>query len=248
MVAATSTEGRLRNTIHSLSEVDITEPRRLIREHRERTGETLSLTAYVVRCLARAVAEHPELNCHRKGRRLYILDDVTVNTVMEREIGGERVPEPFPVRAAQRKSYRQIHDEIRAAQQRESTSLGSLSGTGWVVRLLPSVLFRWFVRFAGRSVKMAMRYGVVGVTAVGMFGAAASWAVPLSGATLLVTVGSIVRRPVLLDGQLQEREHLCITVSVNHDLVDGAPAARFLKRFAEILGSGEDVRETTSAP
>ncbi len=61
---------------------------------------------------------------------------------------------------------------------------------------------------------------------------------------MTVTVGSIVRRPVLDDdGTVTDREHLCLTVSFNHDIVDGAPAARFMKRFAELLASGDVVDE-----
>jgi len=41
------------------------------------------------------------------------------------------------------------------------------------------------------------------------------------------------------DGQIETREHLCLTVTFNHDIVDGAPAARFLKRFSELLMTGE---------
>ena len=56
---------RARALHHLLTEVDISEPRRIMREHKERTGETLSLTAYVVACLARAAAETPAM---RHGR------------------------------------------------------------------------------------------------------------------------------------------------------------------------------------
>jgi pyruvate/2-oxoglutarate dehydrogenase complex dihydrolipoamide acyltransferase (E2) component len=245
MVAATVAVNRESNTIHLVSEVDVSEPRRLIRAHKERSGESLSFTAYVVTCLARAVAEHPGLNSMRKGRRLVLFDDVTVNTLFERQIDGEAVPEGHPILAAQKKSFREIHSEIRAAQEHRSDRLGSLSGTPWIVSILPEFLFRRFVRLASRSVRIAMHYGVVSVTAIGMFGSGAAWGVPLTAATVTATVGSIVIRPVLVDGKVQEREHLCITVSFDHDIVDGAPAARFMKRLAEILSSGEAAREVS---
>lgn len=247
MVAATVAVNRESNTIHLVSEVDVSEPRRLIRENKERTGERLSFTAYVVACLARAVAEHPRLNSMRKGRKLVLFDDVTVNTLFEREIDGEAVPEGRPIRAAQKKSFREIHQEIREAQEHRSGRLGSLSGTPWFVSLLPEFLFRMFVRLASRSVRMAQHYGVVSVTAIGMFGSGAAWGIPLTAATVTATVGSIVRRPVLVKGEIQEREHLCITVSFDHEIVDGAPAARFMKRFGEILSSGELARDLTPA-
>jgi len=242
MAAASASIGREQNTIHMLTEVDITEPRRLIREHRERTGERLSFTAYIVACLAHAIAEQPQLNALRRGNRLIMLDDVTVGTLVERNLGGELVPEPFGIRAADKKTYRQIHDEIRAAQQASDERLGGLSETTWV-RFIPGFLLRTFIRLASRNVAMAKRYGVVTVTAVGMFGRGSLWAVPLSAATVAVAVGGIVGRPVLIDGQVEEREHLCLTLSFDHDIVDGAPAARFTGRFAELLASGEVVSD-----
>ncbi|MEW5815011.1 MAG: 2-oxo acid dehydrogenase subunit E2 [Spirochaetota bacterium] len=132
MVAVTAAVNNERNTIHGITEVDITEPRRLMREHRQRTGETLSLTAFVIACLARAVAEQPQLNSFRKGRKLILLEDVTISALVEREIEGEKVPEPVAIRAAQKKAYRQIHEEIRAVQRHGADHLGGLSGMGWV--------------------------------------------------------------------------------------------------------------------
>jgi pyruvate/2-oxoglutarate dehydrogenase complex dihydrolipoamide acyltransferase (E2) component len=183
----------------------------------------------------------------RKGRKLVLFDDVTVNTLFEREVDGEAVPEGCPIREAQRKSFREIHREIREAQDHRSDRLGSLSGTPWLVSILPESLFRVFVRLASRSVRIAQHYGVVSVTAIGMFGSGAAWGIPLTAATVTATVGSIVRRPVLVGGELQEQEHLCITVSFDHDIVDGAPAARFMKRLGEILSSGALVRDLTPA-
>jgi len=243
MVAASASVGRERNTIHAIIEVDITEPRRLMREHRQRTGERLSLTAFVITCLARAIAEHPNLNAFRKGRKLILLEDVTISALVEREIAGEQVPEPFGIRAAQTKTYRQIHDEIRAAQRHGEDGLGGLSGTRWV-RFIPGFLLRLFIRAASRSIHMMSRFGAIGVTAVGMFGNEALWFIPLSGATVAVTVGGIVERPAASGGRIETREHLCLTVTFDHDIVDGAPAARFLKRFSELLRSSEPLRDT----
>jgi pyruvate/2-oxoglutarate dehydrogenase complex dihydrolipoamide acyltransferase (E2) component len=90
------------------------------------------------------------------------------------------------------------------------------------------------------------RYGAIGITAVGMFGDKnqAVWGIPLTGgATVEVTVGGIVERPYVRDGQIETREHLCLTVTFNHDIIDGGPAARFLKRFSELLKGGALLRD-----
>lgn len=233
-----------RHTMHALVEADITEPRRLIREHREITGERLSLTAYVVACVARAVAEHPHLNSMRRGRRLIVLDDVTVVTLVERSPEGERVVEYLGIRAADKKTYRRIHDEIRAAQQRSGEPVGAVSGAMWV-RFVPNFLLQTFIRAMTHNIRWAKRYRVVGVSNVGMFGDGPGWGVAPNAGTVGVTVGGIARRPVMVEGRLEQREHLCLTISFDHDIVDGAPAARFTGRFLELLASGNALRSET---
>jgi len=231
--------------IHLVTEVDITAARKLIAEYRGRTGEGLSLTAYVVTCVARALADFPELNAFRSGRHLVVLEDVTVSVAFELEIAGESVPEPIAIQAINRKCYREVHDELRAAQNRTNEPIGSAMGTAWT-RFIPAFLLRMVTRLAYRDVGVWMQYGVVGVTSVGMFGSGPMWLVPLASSTITVSVGSIARRATLVDGAVQEREHLCLTLAFDHEVVDGAPAARFTSRFAEILSSGDDLREAVS--
>ncbi|MFA5973595.1 MAG: 2-oxo acid dehydrogenase subunit E2 [Lentimicrobiaceae bacterium] len=236
-VMASATVTKEKNTIHGITEVDITEPRRLMQKHFERTGEKLSLTAYIVTCLAHVLKDHPLLNSFHKGRKQIILDNVTVSVLVEREINGEKVPEPIGISKAETKTYLQIHNEIRDAQRQRSDYLGSFSGMSWA-RFIPDFLFLTFIRIADHNIRMAKRYGKVCVTAVGMFGRDAVWFVPHGSATVLVTVGGINRKIIKVDEELVEREHLCLTVSFDHNIVDGSPAARFMKQFSETVKSG----------
>jgi hypothetical protein len=147
------------------------------------------------------------------------------------------------IRAVDKKTYRQIHEELQGASRKGDEPLGALSGAVWVARLIPAFLFKAFIRVAARDIGMARRYGVVGVTAVGMFGPSPMWMLPLSAATVAVAVGSIVERPVAADSGVEFREHLCLTLSFNHDIINGAPAARFAKRFCELLAGGEALQD-----
>ncbi len=246
MVTASATVGRETNNIHGILEVDVTVPRQMIREHKQRTGEGLSFTAYIITCLAQAIAWHPRLNAFRKGGRMILLEDVTISCQVEREMDGESYPEPIGIRAAQSKTYRQIHDEIRAAQQLRMGEMGGLSGMKWV-RFIPGFLMRSFFKIASGMIGMNVKYGVIGVTAVGMYARGALWFIPLSAASVAITVGSIVERPVLTGGTLENHEHLCLTASFNHDIVDGSPAARFLMSFSELLQSGELLSEALAS-
>lgn len=237
MVIASASVTKKKNAFHSFTEIDITEPRRILKQHYERTGEKLSFTAYIVLCLANTVKDHPQLNSFIKGRRLIFLDDITISVLVERELGEEKVPEPVVIKGAQSKSYRQIHNEIKEAKKHKSDKLGSLTGKTWI-RFIPGFLMKTFVRMADRNIRMAKAYGKIGVTAVGMFSKEAVWFIPHGPATVLITVGSISRKVIEIDGRQESREHLCLTASFDHNIVDGAPASRFMSQFIEVARSG----------
>jgi pyruvate/2-oxoglutarate dehydrogenase complex dihydrolipoamide acyltransferase (E2) component len=224
--------------IHGLVEFDVTEARRRIAAHREQTGEALSFTAFIVGCVAAAVLEHPEVHAMRLGsRRLMIFNDVDVGVLVEREMEGRRQPIIAIVRAANRLPLRDIHAAIRRAQVEppeqawtafSSFSFIPVSALRWLWPLL-----WWIVRH--RPVVKRRFRGTIGVTALGMFAHTGGWGIPISDATD-ITVGGIVTRPAWIDGAVVPREMLAITLSVDHGLVDGAIAARFiesLRRYVE---------------
>lgn len=236
-VIASASVTEEKNAIHSFTEIDITEPRRLIREYFEKSGEKLSFTAYIVTCLAQTIKDHPQLNSFIKGRRLITLDDIIISVLIEREIIGEKVTEPIGIKNAQEKTIYQIHNEIREAKKIQSNKIGSLSGMTWF-QLVPNFLLKTFIRIADKNIHMAKKYGKIAVTAVGMFSKEAVWFIPHGSATVLITVGSINNKVVEIDGKFCTREHLCLTASFDHNIVDGAPAARFMNQFIETVKSG----------
>jgi len=53
-----TTEARRKNTIWAFGAADITEARKKIREHKEKTGESISFTAFLIACYARVLEKH----------------------------------------------------------------------------------------------------------------------------------------------------------------------------------------------
>jgi pyruvate/2-oxoglutarate dehydrogenase complex dihydrolipoamide acyltransferase (E2) component len=51
-------------------------------------------------------------------------------------------------------------------------------------------------------------------------------------------VGGIARKPAVIEERVEPRYLLNLTVAFDHDVVDGAPAARFVKRLVELIESG----------
>lgn len=231
--------------IHGLVEFDVTEARRRIAAQRERTGEALSFTAFVVGCVAAAVVEHPEVHALRLGgRRLAIYNDVDVGVLVERHMDGHRQPVITIVRAANRLPVQDIHAAIRRAQEEPPEQ--AWTGFSLVPRLpagfysLIWPLMWWIV---GRRPDIKRRFrGTIGVTAVGMFGKGGGWGIPIADATD-ITIGGIVTRPAWIDGAVVPREMLAVTLSVDHRLVDGAVAARFIESLRQRVESAHGLPE-----
>lgn len=229
--------GHRKHTVHALLEADVTPARHLLSEHKGRTGESLSFTAFVLSCLGQAVDRNRYMHAFRAwGNRLVLFDEVDVSTMIEVRSGDERYPLPHVIRAVNKRSFLDIHAEIRghqAARQRQPNPYQRLIP---LYTLVPGPLRRLVWKALFRSPHLAKQYvGTTILTSVGMFGEGSGWGITMPLYTLGVTVGSIVTRPVLASGQVEGREHLCLTLSFDHNIVDGAPAARFAQHLKELL-------------
>jgi pyruvate/2-oxoglutarate dehydrogenase complex dihydrolipoamide acyltransferase (E2) component len=231
--------------IHGLLEVDVTKAREFLQNHKARTGESLSFTAFIITCLAHAIDENKAVQACRKGSKyLMLFDEVDVATPIERDMAGQKQPIVYIIRAANKKTFREIHHEIRAAQVQAVKQ-------AWVgfrdFRFLPLVVFRvvWpiFWWLLGRFPQVQKKYGgTVGLTAVGMFGKGSGWGIPVANRTQ-ITLGGIAEKPAAVDGQIAIREYLNMTLSFDHTIIDGAPAARFTERLKELIESGYGLYE-----
>jgi hypothetical protein len=231
--------GSRRLLMHGFVEFDVTKAREFIGQHRAETGETLSFTGFLAGCLAQAIAANPRLHAYRDWRnRLVAFNDVDVVILVEPEAGAYAFP--HIIRAANRKSFREIHDEIRTVQAQPEKSVQKSGIFARLGLLLPGFVRGLFYRTLLMNPHWVKKYtGTVVITAVGMFGKGGGWGLfttPFH--TLQVTVGGIAEKPALVDGQLVLREYLCLTLTIDHLVVDGAPAARFTQCFKELVESG----------
>jgi len=230
--------GRRKHMIHGFIELDVTDARRIIREHKARTGEALSFTAFLLACLGQAVAMDRRVHASRAWRRrLVLFDDVDAGLMVETEVDGQKFPIGHVVRAVDKRMVQDMHDEIRAVQKQPSLAAGMrlLRFAAW----MPGLVRRLMLRAVDRSPHLQRQCtGTVGVSSVGMFGTHGGWGLGMPVHTLSVTVGGIAAKPGVVQGRVEVREYLQVTISFNHDIVDGAPAARFAQGFADLVERG----------
>lgn len=227
------------NVIHLLMEIDVTDARRRVKQFRRTMGEPLSFTAFLTYCLAQAIDENKSIQAYKQRSKLIVFEDVDISILIERKLGGEKAPVfPHIIKAANKKSAKEIHDEIRAAQA-EDTGLAQsarlMNLYYYVPRFIRNALWR---RWLGSPFWRKKVTGTVAISSVGMFGAGAGWGIPVPTYNLSVTVGGISKKPGVVSGNIEVREYLSLTASFDHNIVDGAPAARFAQRLRELIESG----------
>lgn len=229
---------RRKPLIHLFMEADVTQARTRLRAYRRETGQGVSFTAFLVGCLARAVDENKRVQAYRRRRKLVIFDDVDACVIVEQPVGDTRLPVPHVIRAANRRDLPGIHSEIRRFQE-----AGAEEADPWRLSrfypIFPGFLRRLFWRMLlSNPWWMKKIPGTVCITAAGMFGKGRGWGIPISAYTLTLTVGGIGPGVEMHGDRFVRREYLSLTLSFDHEIVDGAPAARFASRLRELIESG----------
>ncbi|MFC4911966.1 dihydrolipoamide acetyltransferase family protein [Actinomadura gamaensis] len=87
----------------------------------------------------------------------------------------------------------------------------------------------------GKLSPAEMTGGTFSVSNLGMFGVDSFSAVINPPEAAILAVGAVRAEPVVKDGQVVPGQRMSITLSVDHRAADGATAAQFLARLAELL-------------
>lgn len=239
---------RNRNYVQALMELDVTDCRRALKTARREGGN--SLLAWVIYCVGQSLAEHPELNCMRHGRKIIRFQDIDLATIVEMEMGDERIPRLILLRDIAHRSVQQIHEEIYAARSYNKVTgevmlddAKSVRQLGLVLRLPRFLRMLVWKRMLRNPFFIKAKMGTVSLTAVGMFGQMSGWAIPIPTMNHAVSfaMGSVVKKTAVIRGQIQIREMLSLTCFFDHDLIDGAPVGRFMRTLTKTVEKGAHV-------
>ncbi|WP_327341436.1 2-oxo acid dehydrogenase subunit E2 [Streptomyces europaeiscabiei] len=246
LVVAAQRAGRRMAAMHCLVELDVTTARELLAASRR----PVSLTAFVAASVARVAAAHPHVHAYRDWRgRLVRHHHVDVGTMVEVDTAQGLFALPHVLRDA---DVRDVHDltaELRAVKA-DPTVTGPgriLDRYGSTLTRLPGLLPAMYALLA-RSVRLRQSTGTVAVTAVGMFGAGGGFGIASPSLfPLQVVVGGLTEQPRVVDGRIGVREVLDLTITFDHNVTDGAPAARFVADLRRLVENAEVLRSSDDA-
>ncbi len=164
----------------------------------------VSVNDIVLKAVAVALSQHPEVNAHWMGDRIREFNRVHIGMAVAIE-DGLITPVIFD---ADRKRLSEISAEAR-----------ELAGRARERKLRPE-------EFTGSTFS---------VSNLGMFGIDQFTAIinpPESG---ILAIGAAEDKPVVIDGELQIRRRMRVTMSCDHRVIDGALGARFLQTLRRMI-------------
>ncbi|HLO31707.1 MAG TPA: 2-oxo acid dehydrogenase subunit E2 [Anaerolineales bacterium] len=248
---ATIDLGRLGLTKHymfGLLEIDVTAARSNARTLRK-AGQGISFTAWMVKAVSNSVVRNKQAHALLAGKRsLVIFEDVDVAIPVERVVGTAGVPLPLLIKSTNRKSIQGIQGELDAAAHQNISDERNFilsqhdfsKATLKLYYALPQwvrlLAFRWIFNNPYRAKKNS---GTVLLTTVNAAGRSAGWILPTRTLhNLSIALGSITKKPWVVGGEVKVRDILHVTITFNHDVIDGVPARKFVQDLTRQLESG----------
>ncbi|MBM4114229.1 MAG: 2-oxo acid dehydrogenase subunit E2, partial [Phycisphaerae bacterium] len=168
----------------------------------------LSVNDFIVRACALAMARHPFMNSSWGGDRVLVHQTVNVGVAvaLDEEKGGGLLV--ATLRDADRKSLRQISAETKQLSEKARTrglSIDEMSDSTFTISNL------------------------------GMFGVDHFTAIINPPNSAILACGAALQRPVVRDGELAVGWEMTATLSLDHRVIDGAMAARYLQTLKQLI-------------
>lgn len=178
--------------------------------HKESAKTKLTLTAYILKAICDGVKVVPEINSQLHDSEIEIFDDVNIGVGVATDDGGLIVP---VIKEAQNKSIAQLSDILSELTNRARK--GDLKRD----------------EISGATVSLS-NYGMTG----GLFATPIIIPQPQSA---IIGVGTLEKRAkVLEDGSIVARPMSYITLTLDHRVLDGFAANRFMSEMKRSLQSG----------
>ncbi len=233
------TIGVRKHHVAALLEVDVTRARCGLRVANRGGGSTVSFLAWLVKNVASSMALYPAT------RKMGTSVDVSI--MIERQVDGRRVVLPLLIAGASGRAVEEIEAQIVLARREPVRGALVLFGRheptlGWIYRFMPAILRRLLLdrRLANpRRTPAAM--GNVLITSVGMGGRIKGWFIPKSMHPLCIGIGAVTPKAVVMNGRIEPRQVLHLTVLADQSIVDGAPGSRWISSLVRAMENGAEL-------
>src|SRR6056297_277107 len=227
------------HTFYGLLEFDVSDLRKELRAQRS-NGAGGSLFSFMLKAIGKCLEEYPEFNSMINTKHKTTFHEVDIDIPIEVHKGNEIYNKQCIIRNINEKTLQQVDKEIEQAKRttgEEKSYMASKFGQK-LITLLPKFIVLFMFRHILKNHESVKKHsGTIFVTSVSMFSTTPGYIIPYTGGPKAVSLalGSVAKKPVVKHNEVQIREMINITAAFNHDLVDGAPAARFINRLRRYI-------------
>lgn len=167
--------------------------------------DKVSITDLLVKAVARALEIMPKMNVTLDGEEIKVLKEINIGVAIALP-DGLIVP---VVRNANQKNLYQVSKEIKGLAKRARKN-----------KLEPD----------------EMTGGTFTITNLGAYGSV-DWFTPIINQpeSAILGIGRTAEKPVVVDGQIVIRPLMGVSLAFDHRVIDGAPAAEFLKVLIDLI-------------
>ncbi len=167
--------------------------------------DKISVTAFLIKAVARALEIKPKINCMLDGDQIKVLKEINIGMAVALD-DGLIVP---PIKNANVKKLAEVSKEVKDLAKRARRN-----------KLSPDEM-------AGSTFT---------ITNVGAYNSV-DYFTPIINQpeSAILGVGRTVDKPVVVDGQIVVRPMMGLSLSFDHRIIDGAPAAEFLAVLIELI-------------
>jgi pyruvate/2-oxoglutarate dehydrogenase complex dihydrolipoamide acyltransferase (E2) component len=239
--------GLSKHHVSALIEFDVTIGREKLKELKA-NGIRISFNAWIIKVISKILEQHREASAYLYNKKkLIIFKDINISIIVQKEIGDKKVPIPLVIKKTNEKSVTEITQEI------EKSKNEILSDKDIVLNrkpkpyerlyyILPGCIRRSFWKFMLRHPRIAYKnMGNVAITSLVMAGHINGWFIHKSVHPISFGIGSIIKKPVVIENEIKIREILNMTILFDHDVIDGTPFARFLKDLSKSIEYGDEL-------
>ncbi len=229
--------------------LDCTEANAYIAWKRQTTGEKVTMTHFVGKVCAMALAEAKDLNSVIRLGKLVHRKTVDIAYLVALEEGAnlakakiERLDEK-PVEAVA-SELREMATKLKSGKDLdfEKTQNPIKALPTWLIRPLVKVM-GYLSAVLGLEIKAlgveAYPFGSCIITNVGVFGLDEGFApfTPFAHVPLLVLMGAVTDKPMALEGELVIRPQMTLTATIDHRYMDGAQGGILARVVREIFAN-----------
>lgn len=241
--------GMKKHHITGLIEIDITNARKIIKQ-KIKSGENISLISWLIKVIGRTISENKYIHALNFKRRTQItFNDIDISLPIERNVAGEKVPLVMLIKEVNNKSIEDIFNEIKAgknkdvndendfvlSKRKDKKITGLFFNLPQIFRLL---IWKYILK---NPFRVKNNMGTVMITNIGILGNISGWILPKSIHNLCFALGSITKKPWIVNNEIVIRNILHLTILFDHDAVDGSPAAKFTEKLVKNIENAKEL-------